>query len=222
MDERDGSSLTRRQLLAAVGTGTVATAGTAGCLGLGESSGEPTATAIPGTLAPPTRGDGDVTVTVYADFACPACRTFHDDFVPVLERDYLEPGVVTYEHRDFPLEMHEPRSFESANAARAVQNGTGDEAFFAYVDSLFANQGSLSPDLYAGLADDLDAGVDGEEVRSAATGRIYRETVQRDLDRGQNAGVRGTPSVFVDGSPPAELSVPAIREAVEAARSEDS
>jgi protein-disulfide isomerase len=161
-----------------------------------------------------------VTLTVYADFACPACRTFHDDFVPPLEDEYVDAGVVTYEHRDFPLEMHAPRSFDAANAARAVQDAADDEAFFAYVDSLFANQRRLSPDVYQSLAGDVSA--DGDRVREAVEGRIYRETVSRDLDAGNEAGVRGTPTVFVDGEGPIDLSLEAIREAVEAARSQDS
>ena len=220
MDDTDQSAVTRRRFLAASGVGAVSAVGTAGCLGLGGSGGETTATAVPETLPPPTRGDGDVTMTVYADFACPACRTFHDDFVPPLESEYIDPGIVTYEHRDFPLEMHAPRSFDAANAARAVQNATDDETFFAYVDSLFGNQRRLSADVYQSLAGEVDA--DGEQVRAAAEDRIYRRTVSRDLDAGDEAGVRGTPTVFVDGQAPAELSLEAIREAIETARSQDS
>jgi len=219
MDDSDRTTATRRRFLTATGLGALGTVGTAGCLGLGNSGGESTVTAVPETLPPPTRGGGDVTLTVYADFACPACRTFHDDFVPPLEEDYITPGIVTYEHRDFPLEMHAPRSFDAANAARAVQDATDDETFFAYVDSLFANQRRLSPDVYQSLAGDVD--VDGEQVRSAASDRIYRKTITRDLNRGNEAGVRGTPSVFVDGRS-VDLSLEAIRDAIEAARSEDS
>jgi protein-disulfide isomerase len=220
MDRDDQSAVTRRRYLAAAGGVGALGVGTAGCLGLGSSGGETTPTAVPEALPPPTRGGGDVTLTVYADFACPACQTFHENFVPPLESDYVEPGVVTYEHRDFPLEMHAPRSFDAANAARAVQDATDDETFFSYVDSLFSNQRRLSPDVYQSLAGDVD--VDGEQVREAVEARIYRRTVSRDLDAGEEAGVRGTPTVFVDGEGPVDLSLEAIRDAIEAARSQDS
>jgi len=215
----DGPGPTRRTFLATAGSVALGALGSAGCLDLG-GSGTETATAVPETLPAPSRGDGDVTMTVYEDLACPACRTFHEQFVPVIDRDYVEPGVVTYEFRDFPLEMHAPRSFEAANAARAVQAAAGEAAFFSYVDSLFANQNSLSPDTYAELAGDV--GVDGDQIRAAAVGQIYRNTIDRDLSRGQDAGVRGTPTVFVDGEQPAELSMNAIAAAIEAARSQDS
>ena len=161
-----------------------------------------------------------MTLTVYEDFACPACRTFHEQFVPVIDREYVQQGVVTYEFRDFPLEMHAPRSFEAANAARAVQDAAGPEAFFSYVDGLFENQNSLSPDTYARLASEVD--VDDEAVQSAAVGQTYRNTIDRDLSMGREAGVRGTPTVFVDGEQPSELSMNAIAAAIEAARSQDS
>jgi protein-disulfide isomerase len=222
MDDNERTPATRRRFLAATGLGALGTVGVAGCMGLGGSGSEATATAtaVPEPLAPPTRGGGDVTLTVYADFACPACQTFHEDFVPSLEEEYVDPGVVTYEHRDYPLEMHAPRSYDAANAARAVQNATGDETFFAYVDSLFANQRRLSPDVYQSLAGEVD--VDGERVRAAVESRRYRRTVSRDLDVGDEAGVRGTPAVFVDGAGPIDLSLEAIRDAIEAARSQDS
>jgi protein-disulfide isomerase len=220
MDGHDQSVVTRRRYLVAAGGIGALGVGTAGCLGSDGSGGETTPTAVPDPLAPPTRGGGDVTLTVYADFACPACQTFHEDFVPALEEDYVAPGVVTYEHRDFPLEMHAPRSFDAANAARAVQDATDDETFFAYVDSLFGNQRRLSPDVYQSLAGEVD--VDGERVRAAVEGRLYRRTVSRDLDAGDEAGVRGTPTVFVDGEGPIDLSLEAIGDAIEAARSQDS
>lgn len=216
----DGPGPTRRTFLATAGSVALGVVGTTGCLGLG-GSGVETATAVPETLSPPRRGEGDVTVTVYKDLACPACKSFNEQFYPVIERDFVEPGVVTYEHRDFPLEMHAPRSFESANAARHVQRATDDETFFAYVDSVFANQGSMSPGTYDRLANELDAGVDGDAVRSAAVGQIYRETIDRDRSMGREAGVRGTPTVFVDDQP-VELNMQAIADAIEAARSQDS
>lgn len=219
MSNGDRHRLTRRDVLAA---GAVAGLGApvgAGCLGFG-GSGTETSTVVPETLSPPTRGTGDVTLTVYEDIVCPACRRFHEQFVPVIDRDYVQPGVVTCEFRDFPLEMHAPRSFEAANAARAVQNAGGPEAFFAYVDLLFANQDSLSLDTYDRLAAAVDA--DGEAVRAATEGRTYRKTIDRDLSRGRDAGVRGTPAVFVNGSAPAELSMAAISDAIETARPADT
>jgi len=185
----------RRRFLATVGVGATATAG---CLGLGESSdGTPTAASDP--LAPPRRGapDAPVTVSVFVDFACPHCRSFHRNTVPLIDREYVETGVVTYEHRDFPLPVDDPGSYRAANAARAVQHTQGADVFFEFASGLFENQSDLGLSLYESLADAV--GADPGAVRSAAKRRVYATTLDRDVALGRGARIESTPSILVDG-----------------------
>jgi protein-disulfide isomerase len=218
-DGTRGSS--RRAFLAAAGA--VAGTGLAGCGGLVSRPGsDGTATARDVSLPVPYRGpeDAPVTVGVYKDFACPACRQFDERVKPQIEREYVDPGVVRFEHYDFPLDTHAPSSYTAANAARAVQHGADDAAFFAFADALFANQGDLGPGTYETLANDLEADVDGERVRSAAEGRTFREVVRADKQQGIDAGVRGTPWVFVNGSAVDGFGWERVRSAIESARSD--
>ncbi|QLH83562.1 DsbA family protein [Halosimplex pelagicum] len=218
-DGTRGSS--RRAFLA--GAGAVAGTALAGCGGLVSrpgSGGTPTARDV--TLAAPYKGpeDAPVTVGVYKDFACPACRDFNRVVAPRIESEYVDSEVVRYEHYDFPLDNHAPASYTAANAARAVQHDADDAAFFSFADALFDNQSDLGPSTYATLANDLDATVDGDRVRSAAEGRTYREVVSADKQMGIDAGVRATPTVVVDGSIVEQRSWEGIRSAIEAARPE--
>ncbi|ELZ24329.1 DSBA oxidoreductase [Halosimplex carlsbadense 2-9-1] len=203
--------------------GAAAVAGTAlaGCGGLASSSGGgSTPTARDVSLSAPTKGpeDAPVTVGVYKDFACPACRQFNEQVAPQIEREYVDQGVVRYEHYDFPLDTHAPVSYTAANAARAVQHEADDAAFFDYADLLFDNQGEFGPSTYADLAGEVD--VDGERARSAAEGRTYRRVVGEDKQQGIDAGVRGTPWVFVNGSAVDGFGWETVRSAIESARSD--
>lgn len=151
------------------------------------------------TLPTPVAGnpDASVTVAVYEDFACPHCKTFDEEVLPQLWSEYIEPGEIRYEHRDFPIPVDETVSWQAPSAARAVQATAGDDAFFEYADLLFANQASLGPDTYASLAGEVDA--DGETVRNAAVERRYDPAVRAARQRGIDAGVKGTPTAFVNG-----------------------
>ncbi|MDT3435310.1 thioredoxin domain-containing protein [Haloarcula sp. 1CSR25-25] len=215
---------TRRGLLAA----TVGTVGAiAGCSG-GSSQSEPagqteTATPLPGQpLSTPVAGDpeADVTVAVYEDYACPHCATYAESVFPQVREDYLTDGTVRYEFYDFPIPVDETVSWQAASAARAVQDNSGAEAFFTYSKRLFANQNQLGPDTYADLTEGLD--VDGETVRAAATGELYRPTVSSDREAGIDRGVQGTPTVFVDDEPVewSEIAYEPVRSAIEDARSD--
>ncbi|MCJ0620280.1 DsbA family protein [Haloarcula hispanica] len=215
---------TRRGLLAAT-VGTVgAMAGCAGGSSESESAGTTeTPTPLPGQpLSTPVAGDpgADVTVAVYEDYACPHCATYSESVFPQLRDDYLADGTVRYEHHDFPIPVDEEVSWQAASAARAVQDNVGAAAFFTYSKRLFANQNQLGPDTYAELTEGLD--VDGETVRAAATGELYRPTVSGDRDAGIDRGVQGTPTMFVNDERVewSEIAYEPVRSAIEAARSD--
>jgi protein-disulfide isomerase len=174
-------------------------------------------------LPSPVAGDpdADITVAVFEDYACPHCRTFAVDVFPQLARDYLVDEAIRYEFHDFPIPVDSEVSPGAANAARAVQAAAGPQAYFVYSERLFRNQSELGPSAYAALTDGLNA--DGETVRTAGTDRTYEETVSADRQYGRDIGVRGTPSVFVNGDPvqfDREISYDPLRDAIEAARTE--
>ncbi|WP_436924542.1 DsbA family protein [Halosimplex amylolyticum] len=221
MQDSGRPSGSRRRFLAGAAAGIAA--GLAGCGSLVSRPGSGgTATARDVSLSAPTLGDEDapVTVGVYKDFACPACRQFNAQVKPNVVSEYVEEGVVRYEHYDFPLDMHEPDSYTAANAARAVQDAADDETFFAFADRIFDNQSDLGPGTYADLAD--AESVDGDAVRSAAEGRTYRNVVEEDKQRGIDEGVRGTPTVVVDGTMLDGFDWGTVRSAVESARPDGS
>lgn len=199
---------TRRQVLAGAGTAAlVGTVGLAGCSGGGaegaggsEATGTGTGTADP-QLSPPVRGDpdADVTLAVYEDFACPHCKDYNESGFPELA-PYVEEGRIRYEHRDLPIPVLDPGSYEAANAARAVQDRHGDGAFWSYAEGLFARQSGLrseAPELYAEVAEAL--GNDGASIREAAVDRAYGASVTADRQRAEDLGVGGTPGFVLNG-----------------------
>src|SRR5438552_18737777 len=60
----------------------------------------------PDPLAARAKGRADAPVTVYemSDFQCPYCRVFAMSTMPVLEREYIEPGKVRFVYINMPLE----------------------------------------------------------------------------------------------------------------------
>jgi protein-disulfide isomerase len=60
-----------------------------------------------------------ITMEVFGDFQCPACRGFFEGTVKQVIDDYVIPGKVYLIHRDFPLEMH-PFARQAARLANAA------------------------------------------------------------------------------------------------------
>lgn len=216
MTDHTGSGVHRRAFLA--GTAATLSLGVAGCLGNGdkqrtlgtptsttgaETTGETgtetgTGTATGDTLPTPIAGDpnADVTLIVFEDFACPHCQHYSLEVAPKIFSKYTESGKIRYEFHDFPIPVDPTASWEAASAARAVQAERGAEAFFQYGKALFEAQSDLGPDTYERLAD--EQGLDGAKIRQAAVEQTYKPTVTEDRNYGEQAGVRGTPTVAVN------------------------
>jgi protein-disulfide isomerase len=204
---RNRSRPTRRRLLGGLTGVAAALAGCSGGSGSSPSNDQDGQSGGDGeggdgeSIGAPVRGDpgADVTLAVYEDFACPHCKDYNENGYPALKAEYVATGRIRYEHRDLPIPVLDPESYEAANAARAVQDRGDDEAFWTYADELFARQsdiGGETPVLYGDLVEGLVA---SEAVQEAAVDQAYSATVERDRQRGVDAGVEGTPGFVVDG-----------------------
>jgi protein-disulfide isomerase len=132
------------------------------------------------------RSEAPTTVVEYGDFECPFCRSA----APVL-RHFIDEsgGRVRLIWRHFPLFRDHPFALTAALAAEA----SGDR-FWAMHDQLFAHQGHLTDADLADYARQIGAGA---VVGDAA--QRFRPAVEADYAAGAAAGVRGTPTLFVDG-----------------------
>jgi protein-disulfide isomerase len=190
--ERSRTILSRRSVLGSIAVGTV---GVAGCLGLGGGvSG--------GSDDPPVKGDPEASVTLesFEDFTCGACGAYTARGFPTIDQQFLQPGSIRYEHRDYPV-IGGTESNVAANAARAAYHEGGSEAFWEFKSRLMANQDGIgfeTPGLYGEVAQQV--GLDPDRIETAATDREFEDAIGADESRGQDLGLESTPSFVLDGN----------------------
>ena len=144
-----------------------------------------------------------VIVEVWEDFQCPACRNYSTDIEPLIAENYVATGHVRYVFRQFPfLDERVPSSNESQQSANASMCAAEQERFWDYHDMLFANwngenRGAFSDKRLVAFAEAL--GLDMDRFNSCFQQNKYRDEIAKDKADGQELGVTGTPSVFVDG-----------------------
>ena len=49
--------------------------------------------------------DAKVTVKVFSSLTCPHCATFHNSIFNKLKKEYIDEGLVRFEHHAFPLDL---------------------------------------------------------------------------------------------------------------------
>jgi protein-disulfide isomerase len=130
--------------------------------------------------------DAPISLVEYGDFECPYCGAA----APVL-RALIDgsDGRVRLVYRHFPLFTKHPFALTAALAAEAAGG-----RFWAMHDLLYAHQTRLADADLAGYAAQLGVGaVVGEAAQP------FRAAVEADYALGAADGVRGTPTLFVDG-----------------------
>jgi protein-disulfide isomerase len=95
--------------------------------------------------------------------------------------------------RDFPLTQHS-EAFKAAEAAEAARE---QGKYWDYIHILLRNQSALTVEKLKSYA--TEAGLDRARFDSALDSGKFKESVQIDVDEGIRLGLKGTPTLFVNG-----------------------
>lgn len=163
------------------------------------------------------------TVTIYEDFQCPVCAAFEEEIGEELNAG-IEAGTVKVDYRMVSfLDRASGNEYSSRalNAAAVVLDTAGVDAFKTFHDELFANQpeeGTDGPSDDELIAAAVAAGADESSIRPAVEDKAFAQWIENATDQMSTEGVKGTPTVFIDGelagSTPDEYA-DAIRDALQ-------
>lgn len=115
---------------------------------------------------------------------------------PPLKQLIADPEIgsrikVVFKH--FPLSFHKQAEPASVAAMAAHQQGK----FWEFADKCFANQKALTPENFKVWAEEL--GLDVAKFDAYIAGGAGSALVARDMAEGRTAGLRGTPTIYING-----------------------
>ena len=149
------------------------------------------------------------TLLEYGDYQCPSCQ----HAFTVVRRVQKHFGErLRFVFRNFPLEQH-PMAEPAAEAAEfAAAHGK----FWEMHDALYEDQDKLGEKLFEQLAKRL--GLDGKALQAALSQRKYGRHIEADLQSGEESGVQGTPTFYLNGKRwDGDTDAPALIEGIETA-----
>jgi protein-disulfide isomerase len=140
----------------------------------------------------PSRGPDAAAVTIveFADFECPFCQQMAGTLDTFLEE---RKASVRFVYKFMPLAMH-PHSEVAARAAIAAQD---QGKFWPMHHALFTNASRLEPSDLEGYAKEL--GLDLERFRADMRSPATTERLGADRKLADALGVKGTPTLFING-----------------------
>ena len=132
-----------------------------------------------------------VTLVEFGDYECPHCGRAY----PVVQELQRQMGDgLRFVYRHFPLDSVHPRARRAAEAAEAA---AAQGRFWEMHDLLFENQEALAEGDLRRYAREL--GLDVARFEEDLAKRRYAGPVEEDVRSGEQSGVEGTPTFFING-----------------------
>ncbi|UUY06350.1 DsbA family protein [Svornostia abyssi] len=148
------------------------------------------------------------------DFECEACAAAYPS-IEELRRQYA--GRVTFNIRYFPIESHQNARNAALAVEAAAQQGKLEEMYRRMYETQasWGEQQSSKAALFRGFAKDLKLNM--REYDAAVADPETAARVERDAQAGQQLGVQGTPSFFINEEKIEPQSFDDLREQLDAA-----
>ena len=136
-------------------------------------------------------------LTEFGDFQCPYCARFAVALMPEIKRDLIDTGMVRFEYRHYPF-----LGPESQMAAEAAECARDQDQFQQYHGQLYLS--IITWQLQSITTESLEEparllSLDLGKYRSCVSARVHEDRGKQDKAYGRSLGVRGTPSLFIDG-----------------------
>ncbi|MCA9338873.1 thioredoxin domain-containing protein, partial [Candidatus Saccharibacteria bacterium] len=142
--------------------------------------------------------DSKVTLIEYGDFQCPACKSYYP-IVKQLKEEYKDK--IKFQFRNYPLSQIHPNAFMAARASEAAGQ---QNKFFEMHDLLYENADAWSSQvttnpqpIFENFAKEI--GLDINKYTIDYASETTNSTINADKQEGNNKGVNGTPTYFING-----------------------
>ena len=143
-------------------------------------------------------------IDVFEDFQCPACQFFSDSIEPLVIEYLVKTGKARLVYHNYPFidgegAFNGGESDQSANASMCAneQGKFWEMKAVLYANWNGENQGNLSNRRLTAMAEAIS--LDMDAFNACFNDNKYQDEIQASFDLGQEYGVSGTPSAFVNG-----------------------
>ena len=143
--------------------------------------------------------DAKVIVKVFSSLTCPHCANFHTNIYRNLKKDYIDKGLVKFEHHAFPLDL------AALNAEVVVRCQTNNEKKFKLLEEIYNKQTFWAVgsdinkinDLIKKVGSDFDL---TEEKMNACleNSDVQDEILNERIEAQKKYKIESTPTIFVN------------------------
>ena len=140
-----------------------------------------------------------IVVKVFSSLTCPHCASFHSSIFNNLKRDYIDKGLVRFEHHAFPLDL------AALNAEIIVRCHSDNQKKFQILEKIYEKQKSWAIGSDINKINDLikkiglDFGLSNKEMDICLKNeKIQDKILEQRIEAQKNYKIESTPTIFVN------------------------
>ena len=144
--------------------------------------------------------EAKVTVKVFSSLTCPHCANFHTKIFENLKKDYIDKGLVKFEHHAFPLDL------AALNAEIIVRCTANNEKKFQLLEEIYNKQKFWAVGTDINKINDLikEVGI-GFDLTKEKMDECLKDNNTQDeilnqrIDAQKKYNIKSTPTIIVNG-----------------------
>ena len=146
-------------------------------------------------------GDSDakITVKVFTSLTCPHCANFHKNIFENLKKEYIDKGVVKFEHHGFPLDL------AALNAEIIVRCHEDKNKSFQLLGEIYKKQNQwavgsdINPINESIKKIGLDSGLNNDKMDSCLKNENTQDQILNErIEAQKKFKIQSTPTIYIN------------------------
>ena len=146
-------------------------------------------------------GDSDakITVKVFSSLTCPHCASFHKNIFENLKKEYIDKGVVKFEHHSFPLDL------AALNAEIIIRCHTDNNKKFQLLSEIYKKQSQWAVGSDINVINEsikkigLDSGLHNNKMNDCLNNENAQEQILNErIEAQKKYKIQSTPTIYIN------------------------
>ena len=146
-------------------------------------------------------GDSDakITVKVFSSLTCPHCANFHKNIFENLKKEYIDKGIVKFEHHSFPLDL------AALNAEIIVRCHEDKNKSFQLLGEIYKKQNQwavgsdINPINESIKKIGLNSGLDNDKMDSCLKNENTQDQILNErIEAQKKYKIQSTPTIYIN------------------------
>jgi len=143
--------------------------------------------------------DAKITIKVFSSLTCPHCAKFHENIFDQLNKEYIENGLVKFEHHAFPLDL------AALNAEIIVRCHVDKNKNFQLLGEIYKKQKKWAVGSDINIINKLimkiglDVGLDDAKMIECLNNEETQDLILNErIEAQKKYKIRSTPTIFIN------------------------